>query len=167
MPEKWVHNKIGFIAQAIGWNKSKKLTRFMAPAAHKIRGEVWMKNNIHGFTDRQLLYNIKLIAPHLRVHELKKKGRSSPPRQAQNLGTISFQWLLAHPYKNLWSVHITHDLWSVQMLCKDSSMPMRVTIISNVQCGASHYHILAFSKWSTYFAWQLAMLPSHSYEPKI
>ena len=44
---------IGFTAPAIGPNKSKKLTRLMAPA-HNIRGKVWMKNNIHGFTDRQL-----------------------------------------------------------------------------------------------------------------
>ena len=44
---------IGFIAPAIGPNKPRKLTRFIAPA-HNIRGKVWMKNNMHGFTDRQL-----------------------------------------------------------------------------------------------------------------
>ena len=44
---------IGFIASVIGPNKSKKLTRLMAPA-HNIRGKVLMKNSIHGFTDRQL-----------------------------------------------------------------------------------------------------------------
>ena len=43
---------IGFIAPAIGPNKSRKLTRLIAPA-HNIRVKVWM-NNIHGFTDRQL-----------------------------------------------------------------------------------------------------------------
>ena len=42
---------IGFIAPAIDPNKSKKLTRLIAPV-HNIRGKVWMKNNIHGFTDR-------------------------------------------------------------------------------------------------------------------
>ena len=36
---------IGFIASAIGPNKSKKLTRLIAPV-HNIRGKVWMKNNI-------------------------------------------------------------------------------------------------------------------------
>ena len=36
---------IGFIAPAIGPNKSKKLTRLIA-TAHNIRGKVWMKNNI-------------------------------------------------------------------------------------------------------------------------
>ena len=35
---------IGFIAPAIGPNKSKKLTRLIAPA-HNISGKVWMKNN--------------------------------------------------------------------------------------------------------------------------
>ena len=40
---------IGFITPAIGPNKSKKLTRLIAPA-HNIRGKVWMKNNVHGFT---------------------------------------------------------------------------------------------------------------------
>ena len=45
---------IGFIAPAIGPNKSRKLTRFMAPA-HNIRGKVWMKNNIHGFTNDNCL----------------------------------------------------------------------------------------------------------------
>ena len=44
---------IGFIAPAIGPNKSKKLPRLIAPA-HNIRGKVWMKNNIHGFTGKQL-----------------------------------------------------------------------------------------------------------------
>ena len=43
---------IGFIAPAIGPNKSQKLTRLTAPA-HNIRGKVWMKINIHGFTERQ------------------------------------------------------------------------------------------------------------------
>ena len=38
------------IAPAIGPNKSKKLTPLIAPT-HDIRGKVWMKNNIHGFTD--------------------------------------------------------------------------------------------------------------------
>ena len=41
---------IGFVAPAIGPNKSKKLTRLISPT-HNIRGKVWMKNNIHGFTD--------------------------------------------------------------------------------------------------------------------
>ena len=45
---------IGFIAPAIGPNKSKKLTRLIAPA-HNIRGKVWMKNNIHVFTDDNCL----------------------------------------------------------------------------------------------------------------
>ena len=40
---------IGFIAPAIGPNKSKKFTRLIA-LAHNIRGKVWMKNNVHGFT---------------------------------------------------------------------------------------------------------------------
>ena len=44
---------IGFIAPAIGSKKSKKPTRLIA-TAHNIRGKGWMKNNIHGFTDRQL-----------------------------------------------------------------------------------------------------------------
>ena len=44
---------IGFIALAIGPNKSKKLTRLIAPV-HNISGKVWMKNNIHGFSDREL-----------------------------------------------------------------------------------------------------------------
>ena len=44
---------IGFIAPAISPNKSKKLTRLIAPV-HNIRGKVWMKNDIHGFTDIQL-----------------------------------------------------------------------------------------------------------------
>ena len=44
---------IGFIAPAIGPNKSKKLTR-LTELAHNIHGKVWMKNNIHGFTDREL-----------------------------------------------------------------------------------------------------------------
>ena len=44
---------IGFITPAIGPNKSRKRTRLIAPG-HNIRGKVWMKNNIHGFTDRQL-----------------------------------------------------------------------------------------------------------------
>ena len=41
---------IGFVAPAIGPNKSKKLTRLISPT-HNIRGKVCMKNNIHGFTD--------------------------------------------------------------------------------------------------------------------
>ena len=45
---------IGFVTPAIGPNKSKKLTQPVAPA-HNIRGKVWMKNNIHGFTDNNLL----------------------------------------------------------------------------------------------------------------
>ena len=44
---------IGFIAPAIGPNKSKKLTRLIMPV-HNMRSKVWMKNNVHGFTDRQL-----------------------------------------------------------------------------------------------------------------
>ena len=43
---------IGFVAPAIGPKKSKTLTRLIAPA-HNIHGKVWMKNNIHCFTDRQ------------------------------------------------------------------------------------------------------------------
>ena len=42
--------KSEFVAPAIVPNKSKKLTRLISPA-HNIRGKVWMKNNIHGFTD--------------------------------------------------------------------------------------------------------------------
>ena len=38
---------IWFIAPAIGPNKSRKLTRLVAPA-HNIRDKIWMKNNIHG-----------------------------------------------------------------------------------------------------------------------
>ena len=41
---------IGFVAPAIGPNKSKKLTRLVSPT-HNIRGKVRMKNSIHGFTD--------------------------------------------------------------------------------------------------------------------
>ena len=41
---------IGFVAPAIGPNKSKKFTRLISPT-HNIRSKVWMKNNIHGFTD--------------------------------------------------------------------------------------------------------------------
>ena len=44
----------GFIAPAIGPNKSRKLTRLIAPT-HNIRGKVWMKNNIPGFTDNNCL----------------------------------------------------------------------------------------------------------------
>ena len=40
---------IGFIATAIGPNKSRKPARLIA-LAHNKRGKVWMKNNIHGFT---------------------------------------------------------------------------------------------------------------------
>ena len=40
----------GFIAPAIGPNKSKKLTPLIAPP-HNIRGKVWMKNNVNGSTD--------------------------------------------------------------------------------------------------------------------
>ena len=47
---------IRFIGPAIGPNKSKKLTRPKA-LAHNIRGKVWMKNNIHGFTDRHWLWS--------------------------------------------------------------------------------------------------------------
>ena len=46
-PEKLLHNRI--ITPAIGPNKSRKLTRLIAPA-HNIRGKVWMKNNVHGYT---------------------------------------------------------------------------------------------------------------------
>ena len=42
---------IGFVTPAIGPNKSKKLTRLISPT-NNIRGKVWMKNNIHGFTDK-------------------------------------------------------------------------------------------------------------------
>ena len=45
---------IGFVTQAIGPNKFKKLTRLIAPV-HNIRGKVWIKNNIHGFTDNKLI----------------------------------------------------------------------------------------------------------------
>ena len=45
---------IGFIAQAIGPNKSRKLTQLIAPA-HNIRGKVWMENNTYGFTDDNCL----------------------------------------------------------------------------------------------------------------
>ena len=41
---------IGFIALAIGPNKSRKLTRLIAPA-HNIHGKVWVKKNTHGFTE--------------------------------------------------------------------------------------------------------------------
>ena len=45
-PIRWRSDYIiGFIAPAIGPNKSKKLTRLTAPV-HNIRGKVWMKNNI-------------------------------------------------------------------------------------------------------------------------
>ena len=37
---------IGFVTPAIGPNKSRKLTRLIAPA-HNSRGKVWMKNNIN------------------------------------------------------------------------------------------------------------------------
>ena len=43
---------IGFVTPAIGPNKFKKLTRLIAPV-HNERGKVWMKNNIHGFTDNK------------------------------------------------------------------------------------------------------------------
>ena len=43
----------GFVTPAIGPNKSKKLTRLVMPA-HNIRGKVWMKSNMHGFTDNKL-----------------------------------------------------------------------------------------------------------------
>ena len=46
--------KIGFVTPAIGPNKFKKLTRLIAPV-HNTRGKVWMKNNIHGFTDNKLI----------------------------------------------------------------------------------------------------------------
>ena len=45
---------IGFVTPAIGPNKFKKLTRLIA-LVHNIRGKVWMKNNIHGFTDNKLI----------------------------------------------------------------------------------------------------------------
>ena len=45
---------IGFVTPAIGPNKFKKLTRLIAPV-HNIRGKVWMKNNIRGFTDNKLI----------------------------------------------------------------------------------------------------------------
>ena len=47
---------IGFVTSAIGPNKSKKLTRLIA-AAHNIRGKVWIKDNIHGFTDNSCLWS--------------------------------------------------------------------------------------------------------------
>ena len=43
---------IGFVAPAIGPNKSKKLTRLISPT-HNTRGKVWMKNNIHTWLHRQ------------------------------------------------------------------------------------------------------------------
>ena len=46
---------IGFIAPAIGPNKSRKPTRLIA-LAHNKRGIVWMKNNIHGFTADNCLF---------------------------------------------------------------------------------------------------------------
>ena len=45
---------IGFVTPAIGPNKFKKLTRLIVPV-HNTRGKVWMKNNIHGFTDNKLI----------------------------------------------------------------------------------------------------------------
>ena len=45
---------IGFVTPVIGPNKSKKLTRLIAPE-HNIRGKVWMKNSMHDFTDNNLL----------------------------------------------------------------------------------------------------------------
>ena len=45
---------IGSVTPAIGPNKFKKLTRLIAPV-HNIRGKVWMKNIIHGFTDNMLI----------------------------------------------------------------------------------------------------------------
>ena len=45
---------IGFVTPAIGPNKFKKLARLIAPV-HNIRGKIWMKNNIHGFTDNKLI----------------------------------------------------------------------------------------------------------------
>ena len=44
---------MGFIAPVIGPNKSKKLTRLIAPA-HNMQGKVWMKNNVHVFRGRKL-----------------------------------------------------------------------------------------------------------------
>ena len=52
---------IGFIAPAIGPNKSKKLTRLITPA-HNIRGKVWMRNNIHSFTgDLTCLWSMYVV----------------------------------------------------------------------------------------------------------
>ena len=49
---------IGFITPAIGPNKSKKLTRFIAPV-HNIRGKVWMKKITYmaSQTDSYRLWN--------------------------------------------------------------------------------------------------------------
>ena len=49
---KWLQNKIS--SPAIGPNKCKKLTRPIA-TAHNVRNEVWIKNNLPGFTNNQLL----------------------------------------------------------------------------------------------------------------
>ena len=46
----WKYHVISLVAPAIGRNKSKKLSRFVATALD-ICGKVWMKSNIHGFTD--------------------------------------------------------------------------------------------------------------------
>ena len=46
----WIRRRsdyiIGFVTPVIGPNKSRKLTRLIAPA-HTTRCKVWMKNNIH------------------------------------------------------------------------------------------------------------------------
>ena len=45
---------IGLVTPAISQNKSKKRARLIA-AVHNIRGKVWKKNGIHGFTVNNLL----------------------------------------------------------------------------------------------------------------
>ena len=52
LPEKWLYNRIYCPS-----NRSKQIkethTAYSA-GIHNVSGKVWMKNNIHGFTDRQL-----------------------------------------------------------------------------------------------------------------
>ena len=52
-PEKWLH--IGFVTPAIGPNKSKKSRTAYSASTQNIREKVWMKNNIHDFTDNNFL----------------------------------------------------------------------------------------------------------------
>ena len=58
---------IRFIAPAICPNKSKKLTPLIAPT-HNIRGKVWMKNNIHFFTDDNCLVAMFIFHSNLAVY---------------------------------------------------------------------------------------------------